>query len=499
MLKAMGAGWFRERTKKPGSAGRFYRKSLIMIFIVAGVPGLIIGGLLYGMAGGRVKSELLQLHYRQIEQRSHNIDDQLGNLELLLSHWAFDSKFDTNLIETNFVQNYEKTNDITKTLLVMEGSNSMVKKVELYLGGERRVLFNPEYTVLDNQTASAVYEPLIRTKQVTYWSQKAFDAEGKGKRDLILVHQIPGGTFQPFGVLLLRFDGAKVASLLSTLTPYNDGETFLSQDSGDLFVSSSASASNSPLVMELKKKVGTLPASKGSFFYNWKGTTYTVSYGKLSRISEDWTLVSASPITQITAPVVFLSKLIVAVSLCALLLAALLAWLASRQIYSPVNRLVQVLFAGKPPASREREDEFALIESHWHNLNRESRELNTRLAEQLPHVKEGFLHQLLQGYLYAYSEEDLRKRMERFKWPVEGRKFIILYLQLTGITSMGGKFRYGDEGLVTFAAVNMIDELAAEHFGESNTINFHDLTAGVLLMVPGRSPMRRRCTGSARS
>ncbi len=117
-------------------------------------------------------------------------------------------------------------------------------------------------------------------------------------------------------------------------------------------------------------------------------------------------------------------------------------------------------------------------------MSRESRELQNKLIEQLPHVKESFLHQLLQGYLYAYSEEDLRSRMERYKWEVRGKQFVVLYVQLTGIASMEGKFKFGDEGLVTFAAVNMIEELAAEHFEQSSTINFHDLGSGVLLIMP---------------
>ena len=99
-------------------------------------------------------------------------------------------------------------------------------------------------------------------------------------------------------------------------------------------------------------------------------------------------------------------------------------------------------------------------------------------------MKESFLHQLLQGYLYAYTEEDLRSRMERYKWQVCGKQFVVLYVQLTGITSMEGKFKFGDEGLVTFASVNMIEELADSYFEQSSTINFHDLGSGVLLILP---------------
>ncbi len=108
-----------------------------MILLVASIPGLITGALVYGIAGGRLESELLQMHNTQIEQRARNIDTQLTNLELTLSHWAFDSKFDYSLESRNFIQDFEKARDISKTLLVMQGSNTINKTVELYLGGKR--------------------------------------------------------------------------------------------------------------------------------------------------------------------------------------------------------------------------------------------------------------------------------------------------------------------------------------------------------------------------
>ncbi|WP_246320494.1 helix-turn-helix domain-containing protein [Paenibacillus qinlingensis] len=484
MFRAMKEGLARSLSKTIGGQGRFYKKSLITIFIVSGIPGLLMGVLVYWMAGGRVESELLQLHYRQIEQRSQNIDDQLGNLELLLSHWAFDNKFDYSLDGFDFVRNFERTQDITRTLVAMQGSNAMVKHAELYIGGTSSVLFNPEYMKIDDRTAAVAsrYNPLIHGQNTTYWTQWSFDANRPDNKDLTLVHQVPGGSLKPFGVLVFRFDSQKVANMLNTLTPYNGGETFLIQNAGELFVSANGNTKSSPFVSALRDKVASLAGNKGSFFMDWKGSTYTVSYGSLARIAEDWTYVSASPISSITSPVVFISKLIITVSLAVLLLAAILAWLASRRIYLPVKRLVAMLGGGVTHS--EHADEFTLLESKWMNLHNESLELNTKLTEQLPHLKDSFLHQLLQGYLNAYSEDDLRHRMERFQWDVKQKQFVVLYVQLIGMTSMEGNFRLGEEGLVTFAAVNMIDELASQYFEQSHTLNFHDLTAGILLILP---------------
>lgn len=232
-----------------------------------------------------------------------------------------------------------------------------------------------------------MYDKLIHGTNVTYWTQWAFDTTHPDTKDLTLIHHIPGGSLHPFGVLVFRFDNDKIANMLKTMTPYDEGETFVLQNSGELYVSSSGSASIRRSLRLCGRKSQPW-APQRLLLLDYKGKTYTVSYGSLSRIADDWTYVSASPITSIISPVIFISKLIITVSLIALLLAALLSWLASRSIYLPVKRLVTLL--GSHANWAGRADEFSVIEKQWRDLHTESLELNTKLKEQLPHVKIAF-------------------------------------------------------------------------------------------------------------
>lgn len=475
-----------------GRKGRYYRHNLIIVLIVSSIPGLIIGLLVYWMAGGSLEEELLEMHNRQIEQRAANIDDQLSNLELMLAHWAFDPKFDYSLKNMDFTNNHERAWDITKTLLVMQGSNSMARQVELFLAGDQPVLFGTEYGTVTSSGAAA-YEPLMKTEQSTYWTETAFDPAKPQQKELTLVHHIPGGSLEPFGVLLLRMDTQKVSDMLRTMTPYNSGEVYMLQKSGGLFISGNGTDDEAkPFVHSLQSAIEARGGrGSTSFLYDWDGTTYAVTYGDFSRIASEWTYVSASPISSITSPVVELSRTIITVSLSALLLAAVLSWIASKRIYSPFRRLLQTLLP-EHDVSDGREDEVTLIERHWQNLHGQQNALQYTLSEQLPHVQRSFLHQLFRGYLYAFSEQELQSRMKQYKWDVDDCVFVVLYIQLTGISSLEGKFRSGDESLVSFAAVNIIGELAAEHFERAETVNLHNLTAGILLIGPGCGPETAR-------
>src|SRR5690606_4838692 len=92
----------------------------------------------------------------------------------------------------------------------------------------------------------------------------------------------------------------------------------------------------------LKERLEKQKNPQGSFVMDWSGGAYSVSYGRMDRLNQEWTYVSASPMSAITAPVLFLSKLIASVSIAGIVLAFILAWYASHKIYSPVARLIKL-------------------------------------------------------------------------------------------------------------------------------------------------------------
>ncbi|MCZ8511090.1 helix-turn-helix domain-containing protein [Paenibacillus filicis] len=451
--------------------------------IITSIPGLITGVLIYKFAGGRIENEMVQLHKNQIARRAEQMDSQLSFLELSLSHWAFDTKFDYGLKETDFFKQFQSTKDLTKTLLLMQGSLPLTRRIELYAEGLQTVHFDPEFSlVTPDSEPNSEFRRLLAGDGSVYWTQ----LPAGERKEIALVQKIPGTSPEPFGVLVARLDRDRLSELLKTLAPYDDGEALLLDAGGKLLAAAGSSALPAGFQELLLKEAARRAGTEPSFLLEVGRSTYSVSTGTFGRIASDWTYVSAAPINAMTAPVLFLSKVIAAVSAAGLLLAAILAWFASNRIYLPLGRLLRMLTEGSAVAAIGREDEFKLIEKEWRQLSGESLALRHKLEDQLPQVREGFLLQLVYGYLSASSEEDLRRRMRQYGWAVEDRVYRVLVLQLTGMTQADqkGRFSPGDEGLVTFAAANMIGELAAERFNQAEVINFHNLTVGLLLLMP---------------
>ncbi|MEK3882313.1 AraC family transcriptional regulator [Paenibacillus sp. PL2-23] len=490
MLLRMG-GWI--KSGKPSRS--FYRKSFIWFLLAASIPGLIIGFATYWFAVGPMARNISELHQNQIQERAQNIDDQFGSVELDISHWAFNPRFGSNLKELDFVYHFKDTRDITKTLFMLQGSHPLIQQVQLFIDGEDTALFQPEFYKLGNRTQIAGYEQLIKEGTNIYWTDK-LPASGEqseaadADKPIVLVHKIPGESSSPFGVLVTELKRDKVMNLLKTLTPYNEGLTMLLDQRGELLVSDQSEST--AFHEQLRAEVLLRQETRGTFIHQQEDITYSVSYGKLVRLNTEWTYVSATPITTITSTVVSLSNTIFIVSASGLLLALALSWLASRRMYSPVERLLQLLTGHKGKELERGMDEFQFLEHQWNELHDDRLNLRARLEDQRTHVRAGFLLQLLQGHLSSYTERDLKTRMKLYGWDIERHQFRILHIQLTGYDVLTERFSQGDESLVTFAASNIIEELAAHQFQQFSVMNFHDLTVAVLVMYPEDTPVSDR-------
>jgi YesN/AraC family two-component response regulator len=470
--------------KKYKYNSRFFRKSLVMILLVASIPGLIIGFSIYWMASNNLEEELQRLHQNQIKQRAENIDDQLAYLELTFSHWAFDSKFDEKLKTLDVSYQFEQVQDLYRTLLVMEGAHPLLEGVEFFLEKPRSMIFNKErYTYITEPSAMKRYETLLRQGRSVFWTNAypTLQAKPAAAQSLSLVNKIPGGSTEPFGAIVATINEENLIKMLKTLTPYNEGETILLTGDGSWKLSSNGMGKFTDIDTALQEEYNKHSSTSESFLFDYKKTTYSVSYGQFSRLGTTWVYISAAPLTSITAPVVLMSKWILFISLSGLLLALLMSWVVSHRMYSPVERLVRLLSGEK---SAGLNDEFAMFEKQWNHLSKESETMRSKLSEQLPLLREGFFLQLVQGYFFSLQENDLRERMKHYGWSTDNKQFVAIMFQLTGFSSLQGRFSSGDEDLVTFTAANIIEEMTGTQYEQAEIVNFHNFSVGLLLSFP---------------
>lgn len=464
-------------------SSHYFRKSFILILLTTAIPGIISGLVIYWVSVSKVEDELMKIHENQVAERVKNIDDQFNYLEESVSNWAFDPRFDSSILDLDFAYHFQETRDIMKNLRVLKGSHPLIDNVELFVDTEKPVLFNTSYNVLNDQEEVDILRGIIDEKQYSigwhYFPTSKITTWDDQK--LSLIHKIPGVSEDPFGMIIVTINKPKLSQLLETLTPYDKGATLLIKEDETLVFTNALLENDFKSALE--KAALERTEVNDSFNFEWGNEQYSVSYGQMNRMGEDWTYISAAPISGITGPVVNISRIIMVISFSALLIAILMTWFASNNIYQPLNKLIQTFMREeKEPWSFKNGNEFELIKEKWLSLTGKSKELQKELTKQIPQLKNNFLTQLRSGYLYNYTEDDLQNRMESYGWETYDKYFMLLDVQLTTVYEAEIATKK-DESLFAFAVANIMDESARTLFKQYTTLNYYDLSVGIFLVL----------------
>ncbi|GAB2567493.1 AraC family transcriptional regulator [Gracilibacillus alcaliphilus] len=479
----MGKIWSLIRNREFRWKSTYFRRNFVLILIIASIPGIITGIGLYCFGIHNIEKELKTIHENQITERANNVHEQLEYLEISLAHWAFDPMYNYSLLEVDFKKEFQTTRDISKSLLILEGSNPIVDKVEFYLDLEEPILFNPHYNEVASIKELQFYQGLLEHENSINWEYYNIPTpNGQSNEYLTLTHHIPGISKPIFGEIIIKINQEKFSQLFETLTPYDEGATILLDEKQEILLTTNG-ADELPFTKEILAETLDQETQQDSFSVELDEMTYLVSYGFMERVSGDWMYISASPISSITSPIVFISKLILVISFSGMLLAIIMSWFASIRIYHPVKKLIHGLNHEEQSLSRDK-DEFELIRNNLFNVMSESRRLEKRLAEQMPQLKESLLVQISKGYYDQFPEEKLRQRMQNYGWELEHQQIILLDIQLTGLYSSEQVFEESDYSLLTFTLVNIVEEFATHYFKQFTVMNYHNLSMGMLVVYP---------------
>ncbi|MBP1964354.1 helix-turn-helix domain-containing protein [Paenibacillus aceris] len=457
--------------------GPFYRKGFAIVLLMASLPTALLAVATYFVGISQIEREVNRTHQLRQQYMAEKLNDQLLQLEKMVTMWKFNPIFQSkvgDMTMDDFQSNIVQSQDLTKTLLIMSNSSPLLREVRLYLPDSEIYLsaLNPKFVVSITKSEIDYFRSLFIKDMDHYWTY----AGGY----LSFVQLVPEQV--PYGYLLAQFDAAAINQLISP-DPDLQATAFILKANGDWLDSNETPETEShPFKYYLREEVNKHQGKSGSFFSSWKGEKYAVTYGSIDRTG--WMYVSAEPISKLTQPIVNASRILLMLGCIGIIVAVCLSWMASRKLNQPMNRLVQLFRSTKKDfPQHEVGDEVEFIERQWKFLNSESKILHERMESHFATLREFFLFQLLNDHLYL-SEDHLRTRMEQYGWDLEGKRLALVVIRLLGFSKLQGRFADGDEQLVTFAAVNVIREIADNQFEQAEVISGQDFTVSLLLMLP---------------
>jgi hypothetical protein len=289
-------------------------------------------------------------HALQLEQSIQQIDEYLSGLEKFVVRVSLDPTFDESLNRLDFSWEFEKTKDLFKSLSLMKESNSLLSNVALYLRGAN-IVIGSESGILPIQTEEDqnLFNSLLQNQQNIYWhySLKLLNKPGSSFKTVIV--KLPGDQLNgSFGAFLLYLDQNKINSMVKKLAT-GEGVSFLINENGyDLTTDrQNDQEDRKELMRALVKQINERPYGENNFKFEWHNKGYSVFYGSISKLGGKWTVISATPTSQIIAPVTFTSRLIIEINLICLAFGLVVSWIASNKIYAPIMHLKRIFESGK--------------------------------------------------------------------------------------------------------------------------------------------------------
>ncbi|SFL99255.1 AraC-type DNA-binding protein [Paenibacillus sp. 1_12] len=481
--------WWTQRSGK----NNFYRKSLILVLCITSLPTAIIGITSYIAGRAHIEREISQNHEALLKKSLERMNDNLAQLELAATQWSLDSRLDERLRSADLIYEYNLTHNLYRFLGVMKGAYPLINQVHLYLNQQQPIIVSDIEGIvpIPDDQQQEVFQPLLDKGNGLQWSDSLNKVNIRGGEPYVaLVQKVPS-IGHPYGALIFYLDKSKLVQMVEGMMTDDKGISFLIGKDGHIIVSGTVSTEGyQALETALKDNVMNRNEESGSYLFDWKGQSYSVSYGEFSRLGVPWRYVTATSLSEMTAPVVLMSRIMLGIGVFGLLIAVFLSWVASRRLYRPIKNLVNVM-KDQRTTLNSHGDGLEFIESQWNHMRQESRALESKLEQAYPSLRAAFLMQLVQGHFYSLSETELCNRIESNGWKTESQRFVLLLVQIAGFSKGSGRFHETEEQLVTFAAANIAQEIVSARCDQAEVINFQDLTVGILLSYPMDSSKRQ--------
>ncbi|MBO7746988.1 helix-turn-helix domain-containing protein [Paenibacillus sp. MWE-103] len=465
--------------------GRLFRKNLAIVLFISSVPMALIAFSTYLISSKQIEREVDYTHQLRLIQTADQLKEQFGQVEIIVSQYAQQDLFQNQLNHESYQDNFRLAQNMFELLTRLNSADRMIKRVQMY---DKRddTLISPDEgaRAIVNRQDRDKYAALLDSGEGFYWKFGVTSNPDAPLTSMTLIHKLPVIATDPYGAFIIDLDPEEMNSLLRVLNPENSGAAFILDDQMDWIANGAASAS--PLAAALRDEMAKgKNAGASSFRFDWDGQTYAVGQYELPKVGLKF--ITATPLSLLSRPTILLSRLMIVASFAGLVIAFLLSWVATNQLYRPINRLVG-LFRSKRigSGSHDSRDELAFIEKQWQHLTYESREFQERFENSLPALRNAFLIQFVDGQYYVMSEQEIRKRMESYGWKVESRSFSFTTIELFDLPGQENGFSGGDDKQpITFAAANIVEELLRSRAQDVSVVNIQGMSLGIFLAFEG--------------
>ncbi|MFE5323456.1 AraC family transcriptional regulator [Paenibacillus sp. NPDC056579] len=432
--------------------------------ILCTVPVIFFGILSYLQSSNEIQKQVNRGQIQLLTQMNSNVEqilrtinhafDQLVNSPLMakvLSEPFTSDDFmlykDLRKEISNTQSFYTKVDDV---VIVNLKQDWMIKNSGFYTFSNYIHRFQIANQMLLPNTISWVMNP-----SVWFYSEEKANAAAC-PYTISLVKKLPDQSLDKYGLAFTNLTTCSLAELLN-YTP-RESETVMILDDQEriLFHSDPSMIGKYAINTEFIRDPSIFTQASGQFQTEVNDQLYTATYLRSSY--NNWIYLSIISIDSLTQDSKKIGRYTIFVCLIIVAVFLLIAWLGSRKMYNPIERLMKEIGGGKVPSGEKRlSNEFDFISAQVQTLFQSKSQLETEMHRHLQQALTYFLIKVFQGKV---RRDEMMERMELFGLSgmlSEWRMHSVITLQIDTLDNT----RYGKEDmeLLLFAINNIIEEI----------------------------------------
>lgn len=374
----------------------------------------------------------------QVASEVKNVDTQISQIETMVANWGY--SFSTQYSIRNYGPNIarEDFSAISRNLFLIENSNPLITKCELvYLGKNGFFLDQSGTWAVADHSAAQLYA--IDNKQNFQW--KKMDAT-----HMTLLTDLSSAVNSDHHLFLATTVDSTVLLDMLSASAVSGGSNILTIN-GQPFASTGKAAK-------------ALLKSDHNTRTQINGESYNVATASFNRLKQRWTIHSAVPLNQITAPIHHFLTLMLTIAGIGLILSLALSFLFTRYQYAPLKQLMTQLF-GKEQWTKT--NEYAYLTAKWHDMMQHQSSLEKVAATAVHHSRQMIIRQIIDGYFRYLTEPELKKVAVDNGWHDYQNHYVLIAIQLHAQLTPTAVHQEHKE-FIPYAFENIVMDIADDTF-----------------------------------
>lgn len=443
----------------------FLSKLMIFTIAVSTLPVLFIGTFSYLTSTREIQKNVNQSQIELISQINSNVERKLTTVNQTLNQVVNSTVLKKALQNPLTESDFKLYNDLRNEIRNMQSFDTKLEDVVLINLQQDWMVKNSGLYRMSEYKDRERLEQLIDTPNDTSWiltpsswfySEESADS-APCPYSISLIKKLPVSNLHKYGLALANIPACRLQDVVATesQTPNN---VIVVNERGQILMHPDTSLIGRQLEETGWENTALLAdeAQPSGQFQTYIGKTeYAVTY--LRSQLNGWMNLSVTSIGSLTREAGKIGLFTFYICLLMLLLSIGLAWFGSRRMYSPIERLLNLIGRRKTDVRRGHADEFELIGEEYHRLFQSKSQLETEVRQHIRQVRAFSLIEAFQG---RYTKRQLLEKLEQYGYQEQIHAWqtmavFTLALDFTDDLAYAKK----DLNLLLFAAQNIIEEL----------------------------------------